>query len=95
MKKFAIIGGGPMGLACAYELLKRGHSVELFEKENVLGGMSAHFNFSGIDIEMYYHFVCRPDNYTFELMKELGIYDKLKWTETKMGYYYNGALYKW
>jgi protoporphyrinogen oxidase len=28
-------------------------------------------------------------------MKELGIYDKLKWTDTKMGYYYNGGLYEW
>jgi len=95
MKKFAIIGGGPMGLTCAYELLKHGHNVELFEKDNVLGGMSAHFDFSGIDIEMYYHFVCGPDDFTFKLMTELGIYDKLKWTDTKMGYYNNGGLYKW
>jgi protoporphyrinogen oxidase len=95
MKSYAIIGGGPMGLTCAYELLKQGYSVELFEKDSVLGGMSAHFDFSGLDIEMYYHFVCGPDEYTFDLMKELGIYDKLKWTDTKMGYYYNGGLYKW
>lgn len=84
-----------MGLTCAYELLKLGHSVELFEKDSVLGGMSAHFDFSGLDIEMFYHFVCGPDEYTFNLMKELGVYDKLKWTDTKMGYYYNGDLYKW
>jgi len=95
IKKFAIIGGGPMGLTAAYELLKLGHSVELFEKDDVLGGMSAHFDFSGLDIEMYYHFVCGPDDFTFDLMKELGIFDKLKWTDTKMGYYYDGGLYKW
>lgn len=95
MKKIAVIGGGPMGLMCAYELLKHGATVDVYEKESVLGGMSAHFDFGGLDIEMYYHFVCGPDNYTFELMKELGVYDKLKWTDTKMGYFYQGKLYRW
>ena len=94
-RAFAVVGGGPMGLVCAYELIKIGYRVEVFEKDDVLGGMSAHFDFSGLDIEMYYHFVCGPDDYTFELMKELGVYDRLKWTDTKMGYYYNGGLYKW
>jgi len=101
MSKIAVIGGGPMGLTVAYELLKRDSAddlppqVEVFEKDDRLGGMSAHFDFGGVDIEMYYHFVCGPDDYTFNLMKELGVYDKLKWTDTKMGFYYNGGLYKW
>lgn len=94
-KKIAVIGGGPMGLTCAYELLKKGCAVEIFEKGNMLGGMSAHFDFSGLDIEMYYHFVCGPDYPMFELMKELQIIDKLKWTNTKMGLFYEGILYKW
>jgi protoporphyrinogen oxidase len=95
MDKVAVIGGGPMGLTCAYELLKKGYAADLYEKENVLGGMSAHFDFSGTDIEMYYHFVCGPDQYTFDIMKELGIFDKLKWTDTRMGLFYRGTLYKW
>ena len=95
MAKYAVIGGGPMGLTCAYELQKIGHNVEVFEKDPVLGGMSAHFDFSGIDIEKYYHFVCGPDEHTFGMMKELNIHQHLKWTDTKMGYFYNGGLYKW
>ncbi|MDF2857339.1 MAG: amine oxidase [Neobacillus sp.] len=94
-KNVAIIGGGPMGLTFAYELLKRGYKVDLYEKESQLGGMSAHFDFSGLDIEKYYHFVCGPDYPMFEIMKELGIFDKLKWTNTKMGLFYQGKLYKW
>lgn len=84
-----------MGLTCAYELQKRGNEVHVYEKAPVLGGMSAHFDFSGIDIEIFYHFVCGPDKCTFDLMKDLGIFEKLKWTDTKMGFYYNGGLYKW
>ncbi len=38
-KKVAIIGGGPSGLSAAYYLSLMGHSVEVFEKREKLGGM--------------------------------------------------------
>jgi NADPH-dependent glutamate synthase beta subunit-like oxidoreductase/ferredoxin len=38
-KKIAIIGGGPSGLTCAYDLSIDGYDVTVFEKENKLGGM--------------------------------------------------------
>lgn len=37
-KKVCIVGGGPGGMEMAYILAKRGHTVELFEKSNKLGG---------------------------------------------------------
>lgn len=94
-KKVAVIGGGPMGLTCAYYLAKKGYSVDVYEADNILGGMSAHFDFSGLNIEKYYHFVCGPDYPLFNLMKELQIFERLHWTDTKMGLFYDGALYKW
>ena len=41
-QKVAIIGAGPAGLSCAGELAKRGHSVTLFEKRNLAGGLSTY-----------------------------------------------------
>ncbi|HXX16958.1 MAG TPA: NAD(P)-dependent oxidoreductase [Candidatus Eremiobacteraceae bacterium] len=41
-KKVAVIGAGPAGLSCAGELAKRGHSVTLFEKRNLAGGLSTY-----------------------------------------------------
>ncbi len=38
----AVMGAGPMGLAAAYELAKRGVAVTLFERDDRIGGMSAH-----------------------------------------------------
>ena len=38
-KKIAIIGGGPSGLTCAYDLSIDGYDVTVFKKENKLGGM--------------------------------------------------------
>jgi protoporphyrinogen oxidase len=84
-----------MGLMCAYELLKKGHQVDIYEADDRIGGMSAHFDFNGLSIERFYHFVCKPDEPLFEAMDELGILDELKWVPTKMGYYYDGELYDW
>ncbi len=39
-KKIAIIGGGPAGLAAAYQLRKDGHGVDLYEALPELGGMA-------------------------------------------------------
>ena len=61
MANIAVVGGGPMGLAAAYDLLKRGHTVSLYEADKQLGGMSASFVFDGIKIERYYHFICKSD----------------------------------
>ncbi len=39
--KIAIIGSGPAGLATAYELMKKGYKVTIFESLPVVGGMMA------------------------------------------------------
>ncbi len=38
-KKIAVVGSGPAGLACADQLNKRGHTVTVYEKNEVLGGL--------------------------------------------------------
>jgi len=38
-EKIAVIGSGPSGLSCAYNLALAGYKVTVFEKENYLGGM--------------------------------------------------------
>jgi NADPH-dependent glutamate synthase beta subunit-like oxidoreductase/Pyruvate/2-oxoacid:ferredoxin oxidoreductase delta subunit len=38
-KKIAILGGGPAGLSCAYQLALKGHEVTIFDEHELLGGM--------------------------------------------------------
>jgi NADPH-dependent glutamate synthase beta subunit-like oxidoreductase len=38
-KKIAVIGGGPAGLSCAYQLVMKGHGVTVFDDHEYLGGM--------------------------------------------------------
>lgn len=94
-RKYAVLGAGPMGLMAAIELLKLGHEVDIYERDDRIGGMSASFDFDGLKIERYYHFICKTDFPLFDLLAEFGLSDKLKWTDTRMGYYYDGQLYRW
>jgi protoporphyrinogen oxidase len=95
MARVVIIGAGPMGLAAAYHATRGGHDVDVFEAGPVAGGMSAHFDFGGISLERFYHFVCRSDQPTFDLMTQLGIEDKLRWVPTSMGLCLDGHLHPW
>lgn len=93
--KTAIVGAGPMGLICAFEMLKAGHSVDVYERDDRIGGMSASFDFDGLAIERYYHFICKTDTPLFTLLDELNLTDRLHWTDTRMGFYCDGRLYRW
>jgi protoporphyrinogen oxidase len=84
-----------MGLAAAFHAARNGHRVTVFEHDEVAGGMAAHFDFAGISIERFYHFICKADRTTFELLSELGISDRLRWTRTSMGYFVDGRLNRW
>ncbi len=95
MSRVIVIGGGPMGLAAAYQAVKDGHDVQLLEAASEPGGMAAHFDFGGISIEKFYHFVCQADAPTFELLAELGLSDQMRWVPTSMGFFFNGRLNSW
>ena len=95
MSRIVVLGAGPMGLAAAQRAVTLGHEVDLIEADKKVGGMAAHFDFSGLSIERFYHFVCKSDMPTFALMDELGIGDKMRWTDTSMAYYTHGKVHKW
>lgn len=84
-----------MGLAAAYQAAVAGHAVTVFEAGADPGGMAAHFDFGGVSLERYYHFICKADAPTFALMHELGIGDRMRWRPTSMGYFVDGTLYPW
>lgn len=93
--RVAVVGAGAMGLAAAYHALKAGHAVTVFDADKVAGGMAAHLDFDGLSIERFYHFVCKSDLPTFELLEELGIAHQMKWRPTSMGYFIDGEHHPW
>jgi protoporphyrinogen oxidase len=94
-KRIAVLGAGPMGLAVAYQLIKEGYHPVVFEADDRVGGMTASFDFNGLNIERYYHFHCISDRAFLQILDELGIADKMRWVETKMGYFYQRKVHPW
>ena len=90
MKRVAVIGAGPMGLALAY-FLRDACRCTVFEADDRPGGMSASFDFDDVRIERYYHFINTPDEYLFRLLGELGMTADLRWQFTKMGFFRQNA----
>lgn len=94
-KRIAILGAGPMGLAVAYQLARNGHQPVVFEADDRVGGMTACFDFDGLEIERYYHFHCISDHALLQVLDELGLSSKIHWVATKMGYWYRNQLQAW
>lgn len=94
-QRIAVLGAGPMGLAVAYQLARDGHVPVVFEADDRVGGMTACFDFEGLQIERYYHFHCTSDTAFLQVLDELGIAGKMRWVETKMGYWYQRRLQAW
>jgi protoporphyrinogen oxidase len=95
MSKLIVVGAGAMGLAAAYHAAKAGHQVLVLEAAPEAGGMAAHFDFDGLSIERFYHFVCKADAPTFELLDEIGLGDAMRWRATSMGLFAGGKLHEW
>lgn len=94
-QRIAVLGAGPMGLAVAYQLARDGHRPVVFEADDRVGGMTACFDFNGLAIERYYHFHCTSDEAFLQVLDELGIAHKMRWVETRMGYWYRRQLQPW
>lgn len=94
-QRIAVIGAGPMGLAVAYQLAQDGYQPVIFEADDRVGGMTASFDFNGLEIERYYHFHCVSDKDFLQMLDELGLSDRMNWVETKMGYWYQNRLQAW
>ena len=92
--RVGIIGGGVAGLVAAYELAQHGIEATVLEKSAQLGGLAGSFPVEdGHQIEKYYHFICKPDSAYLGMIRELGLYSRLRWVTTQMGFFYQGTLH--
>jgi protoporphyrinogen oxidase len=89
-----IVGGGVAGLMCAWELAALGFEVDLYESTGELGGLASGFDFDGVSIERFYHFICRHDRTLIETCGRLGLSGRLRWRTTRTGFFYDGSMYR-
>jgi protoporphyrinogen oxidase len=92
-KKWGIIGGGIMGMTLAHRLSQSGHQVSLFEAAPNLGGLASPWKMKDVEWDKFYHVILLSDSGTRQMLKEIGLEDKIEWVETKTGFYMGGELY--
>ena len=88
-----ISGAGISGLATAYYLSRTGHKVTVYERAPEVGGLVSTFDFDGLRLERFYHFLCATDTGYFDLCRELGLEHRLRWKHPKTGFFHDGTLY--
>lgn len=91
--KVIVIGGGVAGLGAAYELLKRGHEVSLYEASPEFGGQVRTFEIGGGRLEIFYHHLFQSDSEAIRVINELGLGDDLVWIDSNVGLHGGGKNY--
>lgn len=78
-RTIAIVGAGVTGLAAAFDLLRAGHDVSLYEAADHTGGLAAGFKDEAWEwpLEKFYHHLFTSDSSIIALVQELGIRERL------------------
>jgi protoporphyrinogen oxidase len=94
MKKIAIIGAGVGGMAAAWDLVRAGHQMTIFEGSDSVGGLASGFKDPSWDwsVEKYYHHWFQSDKDMLGLISELGWSDEVFFPRPKTVAYANGKF---
>jgi protoporphyrinogen oxidase len=93
-KKILVIGGGFTGLTAAWRLAAdKNFSVTLVESSAQLGGLAAGFPLGGASLEKTYHHLFLTDTSILDLVKELGLQEKLIWCESSVAIFRDGKIH--
>ena len=84
-KKIAIIGAGPSGASAAYYLSKNGYKVEVFEKENFVGGRTHVFDNGQTRFDTGASFFTNFYPLLLSLIKDLNLEDEVIELERRVG----------
>lgn len=93
--KIAIIGAGFGGMAAAYDLVRAGHEVTIFEAGSQVGGLAAGFKQPNWDwtVEKFYHHWFASDKHMLGLIEELGWSKQVLFPRPYTVVFYNGKFY--
>lgn len=92
-QRVAILGGGIAGLTAAYDLLRAGSEVCLFEAQPYLGGLGSTHDFGDFHWDRFYHCILPSDSALLSLIDDLELTPHLRWRKTRVGYFSHGSLH--
>jgi protoporphyrinogen oxidase len=91
--RWAIVGGGLLGMTLAHRLAQAGRDVTLFEGADRLGGLASAWQLGEVVWDRHYHVTLLSDTRLRALLAELNLEKEMRWVETRTGFYTDGQLY--
>lgn len=91
--RWAVVGGGMLGLTLALRLRAQGKEVTLFESAPEVGGLAAAWQLGDIVWDRHYHVTLLSDSFVRTILSELGLEKDMRWVTTKTGCLANGKVY--
>lgn len=91
--RWAVVGGGLLGLTLAHRLTQRGHRVTLIEAAPELGGLASVWQLGDLVWDRHYHVIMLSDLSLRGLLGELGLADDLRFDTTRTGFYTGSGFY--
>ena len=94
-RHIAIIGAGFAGLSAAWDLVKNGQKVSIFEASAEPGGLASGFKEPHWDwsVERFYHHWFQTDSHLLGLIEELGWSDQVLYPRPVSVMYHKGKFY--
>jgi protoporphyrinogen oxidase len=93
MQRWAIVGGGFLGMTLAHRLAQNGQQVTLFEAADALGGLASAWQLDDVVWDRHYHVTLLSDTTLRALLRELQVEQEMQWVETRTGFYTDGQLH--
>jgi len=95
MKNIAILGAGIGGMAAAYDLVRSGNQVTIYEAAEAAGGLASGFKEPHWDwsLEKYYHHWFTSDRHILGLINELGWRENVIFKRPYTVVYWEGKFY--
>jgi protoporphyrinogen oxidase len=87
MARWAVVGGGVLGLSLAHRLVGRGEDVTLIEAAPHMGGLASAWHLGDVVWDRHYHVILLSDMRTRGMLADVGLDAELRWVETRTGYY--------
>lgn len=91
--RWAVVGGGFLGMTLALRLAQSGKAVSLFEGAPQLGGLAGAWKIGDIVWDRHYHVILQSDAFLLGLLAEIGLKQDVRWVSTRTGFYTDGKLY--
>jgi protoporphyrinogen oxidase len=92
-ERWAVVGGGFLGMTLALRLAQQGKGVTLFEAAPSFGGLASAWRLGDIVWDRHYHVTLSSDTRLRSLLRELGLEDQMHWARARTGFYVNSEFH--